>query len=364
MTEYTKKERALIWVSHALRNSLPKRIKVYNKYDLVDLMENFSKYSFELEKELTKDYANLCESRRDEEIDKIIERNDMLGVKFVTIDSELYPESLKTIHTPPLVLTCKGNTELLRSRKIGVVGPREVTQYGINVTKDFVKAFVTAGLCVVSGIARGVDVIAHKTSMENNGKTIAVLPCGIDVIYPQENADAYRRVAEEGLLVTEYCLGNHVQKYTFNERNRIISGMSEGVFVPEMAKSSGSLLTVNYAIDQNKPVYAVPGSIYSKMSEGSNSLLRELQGALVLKPQDVLDDFGLSLEEKTTPTTSQFTYEQSLIINALEYGELHYEQLIEKTGLIAKTLTSELFSLELAGIVVSLPGNCYELKKL
>ncbi len=362
MTDYSKRERALIWISYALRTSLSKRIKVYERYDLEDLMDNFSKYSFELEKELGKDYANFSATRFDEKIDKIIERNDRLGVKLVTIESEFYPENLKTIHNPPLVLTCKGNIELLRTRKIGVVGPRDVTQYGINVTKDFVKAFVTAGLCVVSGIARGVDVIAHKTSLENNGKTIAVLPCGIDVIYPQENADAYLRVAEEGLLVTEYCLGNHVQKFTFNERNRIISGMSEGVFVPEMAQSSGSLLTVNYAIDQDRAVYAVPGSIYSKMSAGSNKLLKDLQGALVTSPKDVLDDFNLVVKEKTD--SAQFSYEQSIIINALEYGELHYEQLIEKTGLSSKVLTAELFTLELAGIIVSLPGNYYELKQM
>lgn len=362
MIKYTKKERALIWLSHSLRTNLRKRVSIYENYDLEDLFENFSAYSFELEKVLGKDYANLSSNRTDEYVDNIIERNDELGVRFITIESDYYPEELKNIHNPPLVLTCKGDIELLKMQKIAVVGPREPTQYAINVTQDFVKAFVTSGLCVVSGIARGIDVTAHKTCLANNGKTIAVLPCGIDVVYPQENIDAYRKAAENGLLLTEYCLGSRVQKYTFNERNRIISGLSNGVFVPEMGEKSGSKLTVEFALEHNRAVYSVPGSIYSKNSLGSNKLLRDLQGAIVLNPQDVLNDFDLVAGKSEKQT--QLTYEQSLIVNALEKGELHYEELIAKTGLSAKTLTTELLSLEISGFIVSLPGNCYEIKSM
>lgn len=364
MTEYTKKERALIWISNALRHNLRKRTRLYDLFDPADLFDNFSSHTFELEKELGADIASLSSTRTDAFIDDIIERNDKLGVKLVTIESEAYPELLKNIVKPPLVLSCKGDLELLRMRKIGVVGTRDATNYGLDLTKDFVKAFAKAGLCVVSGIARGVDVTAHKTCLENNGKTIAVLPCGIDVIYPSENAETYKEVEEQGLLVTEYCLGSRVQKFTFNERNRIISGLAEGVFVPEMGEKSGSKITVNYALEQNRTVYAVPGNIYSKTSNGCNILLKELQGAMVLKPQDVLDDFHLSIEEQKKTEAVQFTYEQSVIINALEKGELHYEEIIAKTGLSAKVLTSELLKLEIDGFVESLPGNYYQIKNV
>lgn len=209
-------------------------------------------------------------------------------VKIIKIADKIYPESLKNIPDPPKVLYCLGNLEVLR-KNIAVVGTRQITKYGQFVTAKLVKELVENNITIVSGMALGVDGVAHRTALENGGKTVAVLGAGVDVIYPREHKDLYNSILESGnLLISEVPPGTLVERKLFPARNRIISGLSEAVLITEAAIDSGSLITARMALEQGKEVLAVPGPITSKYSEGTNYLLK--QGAkLVTSVEDILE---------------------------------------------------------------------------
>lgn len=290
------------------------------------------------------------------------EKLQIAGVTAISYIDESYPEQLLDIYEKPLILYCKGNVDLLKSRCISVVGTRAASRYGINVTRDFVAAFCHAGLTVVSGFARGIDSAAHKTCVELETPTIAVVASGLDICYPAENRSLMDKIlSTNGLFVSEYRLGTYPAQYNFHERNRIISGLSEGVFVPEMKLKSGTMITVNHAIEQGKEVYVVPGNINSPTSEGSNRLIRDMQKSIVLEPADVLKDFGI-YPEKEDKTPRQTSLSEQQILNALEKGETHFEELIEITGLTVGELQNVLFDLEMDDIIEKTTGNFYILK--
>lgn len=297
-----------------------------------------------------------------DEFDKIADRTERAGINRVTVLDDEYPEYLREIDYPPPVLFAKGNVALLKTFCIAVVGTRKPTRYGLKTTAEFTRAFAAAGMTVVSGFARGIDSAAHKTCIEAGAPTIAVFGCGADVCYPADNRALYDSLlAGGGLIVTEYPAGSRPAQYRFPERNRIISGLSRGVFIAEAAKKSGSLITVNLAIEQGRDVFAVPGSIYSPESEGCNLLLKSIPHAFTVSPDDVLDCYGLSPRRGAEDNAVQFDFTEHAVLEALRAGELHFEELIAATGLTAAELSSVLVNLELAGAVEQTTGNFYSL---
>ena len=203
-------------------------------------------------------------------MEEYMNKND---IKYITILDENYPTNLKKIYDPPVLLFYKGNIELLKYKKIAVVGSRTATNYGMNtafrISKELSKKYV-----IISGLARGIDSAAHNGSIYANGKTIAVVGNGLDTIYPKENTNLFKSILKNGLIISEYVVGTKPMPSNFPERNRIISGLSSGVIVVEAAKKSGSLITADLALEQGKTVYAVPGNIDSLMSVGTNELIR------------------------------------------------------------------------------------------
>lgn len=197
---------------------------------------------------------------------------------FCLLDKE-YPEILKQIPDPPVVLFVKGDLGDL-GKVIGVVGTRKMTSYGHQACVKLSKDLVLKGVTIVSGLARGIDTVAHRTALENGGRTIAVLGTGVDIIYPPENRELYYKIINNGAVVSEVPPGNFVEKGAFRLRNRIISGLSKAVVVVEGAKESGSLITARYALEQGREVFAVPGPINSKTSEGTSYLIS--QGATIV----------------------------------------------------------------------------------
>lgn len=359
---FTLEEKAYIWLTLADRTSQKRRFKLLNLADnAADLFQNIEEHRGYIVATYGEEYySNLIKYRDIELIDKFTNDNGRLGVQIVTLASEEYPEQLKDLYIPPIVLFCLGDVSLLETNCISVVGTRNMTRYGFDVTEKFCKSFVDAGLTVVSGLARGVDSTAHRTTLANSGKTIAVSPCGLDKVYPSENKDLFAKIAEKGLVVTEYPLGTGVKQYTFTERNRIISGLSRAVFISEAGFPSGSLITANNAIEQGRDLFVVPGNIYSKQSAGCNKLIKELQGAMVTEPNDILSALDLKLDKKET-NGEQLTIEEAMIVNLLEKGDLHFEQLLSSCKLQVNELNTILLKLELAGIVKRLPGNYFGL---
>lgn len=294
--------------------------------------------------------------------DVTIEEMNKKGIVAVTLGSDNYPSELANIYDPPLVLFCKGDLSLLSDdvRKLAVVGTRRITRYGKDVTREFVSAFAKADVCVVSGLARGVDSAAHKAALDEGGKTIAVLGCGADVVYPPENAELYDEIAAKGLIISEYPPGTPPHAFRFPERNRIISGISKGVLVTEAGAGSGSMITADTAIEQGKDLFVVPGSIFSETSRGCNDKIKELQAAAVTRPEDII-----GTEEKRADANDlavQLTLEQARIISFLEECEsAHFSELLEKSGLTVNELTALLSEMEIYGFVNKLSGNYYSL---
>ena len=223
-----------------------------------------------------------------EKYEKYILKND---IKIINISDDNYPAKLKNIYAPPITIFAKGDISLLSSKAIAIVGSREPSKYGIYVAEKFSKELSKEGIAIVSGLAKGIDTFAHVGALSSFGKTIAVLGSGIDVVYPKENAKYYREISEKGLIISEYIVGTAPESKNFPQRNRIISGLSDGVLVVEARKNSGTMITTDFALEQGKELYVIPGNITSNLSVGTNNLIKE--GAkLVTDVYEILEDLN------------------------------------------------------------------------
>ena len=194
----------------------------------------------------------------------------------IKIDDDRYPKLLKEIFDPPEVLYCVGNIALLNASSIAIIGCRNMSKYGEKVARIFAEGISKAGITVVSGLARGIDKVAHENSYKNEGRTIAVLGSGLDIIYPKENEQLYKYIINNGgLIISEFPEGTRPNKENFPQRNRIISGLSKGIIVVEAKRKSGTMITVNHALEQGRDVFVVPGNIDSINSTGTNELIKE-----------------------------------------------------------------------------------------
>lgn len=289
-----------------------------------------------------------------------LEQSDSTLVTFVSAD---YPKALFETHDPPPFLYVRGR---LRGSEpaIAVVGSRKATATGLTVTGRFAAALARNGVAIVSGLARGIDTAAHQGAIQAEGRTIAVLGSGVDTVYPPENRKLFEQLAETGAVVSEFSLGTLPLAENFPRRNRIISGLSQGVLVVEAAENSGSLITARYALEQGREVFAVPGSIAAASCRGSNRLIK--QGAkLVDCVEDILEEFpawtsGMSGDStEGTGTSFSLTPKEAVIYELLAHSPRHIDDIISQTELTAGEVSSMLLHLELKGAIVPLPGKHY-----
>lgn len=282
------------------------------------------------------------------------------NIKIITIGDKSYPKILKEIPDPPPVLYVKGEIPK-GERTIGVVGTRKMTGYGREVTEVLVRDLVNAGFTIISGLARGVDSFAHRVTVGNKGKTIAVLGGGIDRIYPSENARLAGEIANGfGAVISEFPLGMQPIPGNFPARNRIISGLSLGLLVTEAGEDSGSLITAGLAAEQGREVFAVPGPIYSKFSRGPSSLIK--QGAkLVTNVDDVLEELNLESRisnEKFNEIKAE-SKEEEVILDLMKSGPVHVDEIARSSKLEAAKVGSLLSLMEIKGKIKSLGGGNY-----
>ena len=308
------------------------------------------------------------------------EKMSEAGAELVTIGDPRYPQPLRDIFDPPIVLFVRGRVDLLQSLALAVVGTRRPTAYGIAVAERLSADLAHAGLTIVSGLARGIDSSAHKGCLAAGGDTVAVLGCGVDIVYPSENRKLYSDIAAKGLIVSEFPMNSTAFPQNFPIRNRIISGVSAGVLVVEGAQYSGSAITAKLAMDQGREVFAIPGNITSKPSWGPNLLIK--QGAKIVQDwNDVIAelpaDSRRQLIEKTRskllggesasgpPAQASLLKEQQLdgsarlALDALQVDSpIHLDDLLEKLADISPSeLIAALFELEMLGLVKQLPGK-------
>jgi len=283
----------------------------------------------------------------------------------ITIENKDYPEKLKEIKNPPEVLYFIGKF-VPKELCFAVVGTRRCSPYGKEVALEIAGNLAEAGLTIVSGLAPGIDTFAYATAVERGKRTIAVLGTGLDEesIYPKENIKLAKKIVElGGLLLSEYPPGTPGSRFTFPQRNRIISGLSLGTLVIEAKEKSGALITANYAFSQKRKVFAVPGQIYSQNSKGCHLLIK--RGAkLVENAEDILKELNLtSLKTTSKEEINTQNAEENLILTVLKEEALHLDKIIEKTKLNASTIASTLSILEIKEKVRNLGGNIYALKR-
>ncbi len=282
----------------------------------------------------------------------------MEEIKTVSIESENYPRLLKKIKNPPSLLYYLGN--LPKKDCFAIVGTRKCSEYGKEVSWQIARELAEAGLIIVSGFAPGIDTLVHQAVIESKKPTVAVLGTDLDKksIYPKSNLKLIDKILEnEGCLISEYPPGTPGAKYTFPQRNRIISGLSLGVLVIEARMKSGAIITAEYAFSQKRKVFAIPGSIFSQTSKGCHYLIKK--GAkLVEEAKDILEVLGIETEKKEKEMETESPQEY-LILKVLKEGALDIEKIIEKTKLSAPKVAAILAILEIKGKVKNLGGNIY-----
>lgn len=301
----------------------------------------------------------IINQRQDRVLDEINNRLNSLKYRVITLLDDEYPVLLRQIYDPPPVLYCKGIPIKNHHPAISIVGSRRSTSYGRQMAEKLGYELALAGITVVSGLARGVDAMAHYGALKANGVTVGVLGCGIDRIYPPENRKLFNIMEEEGTIITEYPPGTGPVAGNFPARNRIISGMTNGVLVIEAGIKSGALITVDFALEQGRDVYALPGNINVPQSAGTNKILKE--GAkLVTDIQDILEDLGFVLDKPDRIETHvQLDFFETQVYNALREGERHLEELSRDTKMDIHKLNSVLTMLEVKGIVKQMPGKIF-----
>jgi DNA processing protein len=279
--------------------------------------------------------------------------------RLVVMGSKEYPAALNQVHGAPTVLYVQGRVELLNNPSFGIVGSRNATRVGLQDAEAFAHSLADSGFTITSGLALGIDAAAHIGGLAGAASTIAVMGTGPDIYYPRRNAKLAQRIAVEGCIVTEFPVGTPSAQGNFPRRNRLISGLSRGVLVVEAALGSGSLITANYAAEQNRDVFAMPGSIHSTLSKGCHRLIKD--GAkLVESADDVLSEYGI----RPLNGTRQFAIDEppgrDPILEAMAYAPMSIDEFAMHTGLGAATLAAQLTKLELDGVIEALPGGRFQ----
>jgi len=300
-------------------------------------------------------------------IDREIEKAEKSRVQLIPRNDRAYPEMMKRIHGAPTVLYVKGELKDTDRYAIAMVGSRISSNYGMQIAERMGHKLSASGLTVVSGMARGIDSVSHKGALKAGGRTIAVLGSGLDVPYPPENRRLMNEIAVSGAVISEFPFGTLPNKENFPRRNRIISALSLGVIVVEAALDSGSLITVAYALEQGREVFAVPGNITSRNSKGTNDLIKK--GAkLVESAEEVLDELspqikGILREEKMNSEKSLpvMTDDEKTLYNYLNNEPKHIDSIIREINMPTSRALSILLNLELKGIVRQLQGKHFSL---
>ncbi len=303
---------------------------------------------------------NILAIRQQVDLDQLWEKIQKLGIKVLTWQDTSYPQRLKEIDQPPPVLYIKGELIDQDELAVAVVGTRRVTHYGRQVAQEIASGLAQNGVTVVSGLARGVDAIAHAAALDNGGRTLAILGCGVDRIYPSENRPLAQRILHQGALISDYPPGTAPDSTNFPPRNRIISGLSLAVVIVEAGEKSGALITASFAADQGRDVFAVPGNIHAPQSIGTNRLIQK--GAYpFVSVADLLETLDIVMVSRQTDARKMLPADatEAKLMKALTTQPIHVDELAQIVELPVAQVSSTLTILELKGYVRSLGGMNY-----
>ncbi len=337
-------------------------LTLLNRFGSVEAVFEADRYELESAGVRKDVVTNILKRDYKSDPEKELKRITDSGARVILYEDPEYPELLKEIDYPPVLLYALGKKIPKNQFFIGIVGARSATQYGIRVSRDISFKLASMGIGIVSGMAKGIDAYAHLGALKAGGYTVAVLGTGIDVIYPKENKRIFQNIKENGSIVTEFPFGTPPEAKNFPVRNRIISGMSKGVLVVEATKRSGSLITASFALHQGREVFAVPGSIESVRSRGTHFLIK--QGAkLVEDIEDILEEFGIETEISTTDVSTKQNIKLSpveeKIYSCLSEHPVHIDEIIRNTGIDPGEVLSALLKMELKDLIRQIPGKLF-----
>ena len=296
-------------------------------------------------------------------------RAEKLGARIVTLGDAGYPAPLINAYSPPPILSIKGEWKESDQLALAVVGTRTPTQYGRAQAEKPSSELARMGITVVSGLARGVDGVAHRAALSAGGRTIAVLGCGLNVYYPPEHRDLQKRIPENGCVISQFPMATGPDKVYFPMRNRVVSGLSLGTLVIEAPEKSGALITVYAALDDNREAFAVPGPINSTKSDGTNKLIKKGHAKLVQRVEDIIDDLPYYAKQWVTerqgslalaPTVT-LSAEEEIVMEALSPDGQHIDVITQACGLPPSMVSAILLTLELKGMARQAPGKLFHI---
>ena len=347
----------LIIVNHILYDA-PKHAYAYLSYaddNQASISQKITQFLslLPLKQESRTRYLNRFSSLNIQNIHTSIKR---INATVITIDDDIYPSILRELHAPPIVLYALGNTELLSCPMLGIVGSRHPSEYGKRTTALFSKT-LSSYFSIVSGLAMGIDTIAHQESIDSTFSTIAILGSGFHHFYPASNKALFADISKKGLLLTEFPLTTQCKPYFFPQRNRIISGLCRGIIIPEATLKSGSLVTANLALEQNRDIFAIPGAIDSSLSEGPLHLIKE--GAVcTTHPNDILLEYGIHSEpqlslfsQQPAQPSIQLSTSETTVFEAINYSPITLDQLSSKLQKPIHEVLQYITLLEIKGVI-------------
>jgi DNA processing protein len=302
----------------------------------------------------------LIEKKKNIDLDEEFEKVLNLGIELITVRDHSYPSLLLEIFDNPPLLFVKGGLIKKQNISIAIVGSRRASSYGKVIAEELACDLSERGITVVSGLARGIDSATHKGALEGRGGTVAVLGCGLDVVYPPENRKLFNDICEKGSVVSEFPLGTIPAPQNFPLRNRIISGLASGVIVVEASEKSGALITADLALEQGREVFAVPGSIKNRQSRGSHKLIK-MGACLIESVDDVLDELGFKTEKPENKDKDEFSFsqEEQMILEVLKDEPKQIEIIMDETQFSAAKVASVLTLLEIRGLLRQDAGKNY-----
>ena len=313
---------------------------------------------------------NLAKAITSFEVDKAIKQEKKLislnRVSILTFQDDAYPENLKKIYDPPPVLYLKGSLEKSDNIAVAIVGTRNPSRYGKLVTEKITSELAVRGITIISGMASGIDSLAHRSAISAKGKTIAVLGCGVNITYPAENAFLKEKIQENGAVISEFPMSSKPERTNFPMRNRIISGLSLGTIVIEAMEKSGALITSDFALEQGKDVFAVPGNINSLKSKGTNRLIK-MGAKLVENAEDIIEEFPYEIKmllqsgnkQKAKTVVPDMSDDEKKIYSLISEEEIHIDALIQKSCLSSQKVSALLIQLELKDMIKQQSGKMF-----
>ncbi len=346
-------------------------IKLLQHFKTLDRIYSTDKFELENINSINSNLASrIIESRKNLEafshsLENEITKLEKMNAKIITYWDDTYPKILRNIYLPPLILYTLGDFHESDKYSIAIVGTRKPTDYGKSIAAKFSKELAEQDITIISGLARGIDSIAHRSAIKAGGRTIAIIGSGLDIVYPQENRALFNDITQQGVIISEFELGTKPDAQNFPRRNRIISGISLGTLVVESKKNGGAMQTANYSMDQNREVFAIPGNLNIPESEGTNILIQRNEAKLVTEPEDILLELNLKIQPiigKNIPKPKiDLSLFEEKIYDRLDSSPKHIDAIANETSISTSECLVNLLSLEFKGVIQQLPGKMFKI---